>query len=294
MRRQPARRVRHLQAVAPDAAVLAVALDALAGLRLGRRRCRAPCASRPGAASAARDSRCRRSGPSSVWHEAQMPLPRSRTTGPWDLRPARWMRHLEPVVALGAEVLLLMALAALRGGDVQRHGDLGRLAGTPLTWQVLHVSGSCTPSWQRAQIDILFCDERDTASSVPGMTDVGVAGEALVAGLTQPLVIDADVADDDVLLDLRVGVALLAVGVADVAGDRTLVGVGRVQDEVGHALQIADEVVEDAGLGVALLAADAGAVVRGVLVGHHFGLDDVADVAGGDVVERREHRRRRS
>ena len=66
------------------------------------------------------------------------------------------------------KLLLLVAAAALLGVDLQGHGDLGRVAGTPLMWQVLHVSGSCLPSWQRAQIDILFCETRATSSRVPG------------------------------------------------------------------------------------------------------------------------------
>ena len=45
---------------------------------------------------------------------------------------------------------------------------LGAVAGTPLMWQVLHVSGSCLPSWQRAQIDILFWEVRAMSGCVPG------------------------------------------------------------------------------------------------------------------------------
>ncbi len=44
----------------------------------------------------------------------------------------------------------------------------GLLAGTPLMWQVPQVSGRWTPSWQRAQMDILFCEVLEMAGRVPG------------------------------------------------------------------------------------------------------------------------------
>ena len=109
-----------------------------------------------------------------------------------------------------------------------------------------------------------------------GMADVGVAGDALVAGLAQTRVVHADVVVDLVSLELRLGMALDAVVGPHGGRERALVGVGHVQDEVGEALEVPDEVVEHARLGVALLAAHAGAVVGGLLVGGDLGLDEVA------------------
>ena len=181
-----------------------------------------------------------------------------------------------------------MALGALARRHVQRHRDLGRVgrhaadvADVAVVRQLLAVVTA------RADRHLVLAGARDRGARA-GVRDVGVAGEALVAGLPQAGVVDADVADDDVLLDLAVRVTLRAVVGADEGRDGALIGVGDVEDEVRDTLDVADEVVEDAGLGVALLAPDAGAVVGRLLVRGDLGLDDVAGLAGVDAVHGRE------
>ena len=205
------------------------------------------------------------------------------------LHPARRVRHLEAVVAVGAErPCCWWHPAHCDGRDLALDGDVDLLrrraadvADVAVVGQLLAVVAA------RADRHLVLRHARHLELRAR-VADVGVAGDALVAGLAQARVVDADVVEHLVALDLRLGVALHAVVGAHDGGERPLVGVGDVQDEVGDALQVADEVVEHAGLGVALLAADAGAVVRRLLVGGHLGLDDVARGARVDAVDGRE------
>ena len=82
---------------------------------------------------------------------------------------------------------VVAASAQSRGVTLPVIGTLVSSGGTPPTWQTLQSSGSCLPSWQRAQIDILFWDTARDLELRARMRDVGVAGEALVAGLAQAL-----------------------------------------------------------------------------------------------------------
>src|SRR5450756_297836 len=283
VRRDPAGGMRHLQAVALDAAVLAVALDALLGVvqRVVAVMAR-PAAGMRHRQSVAADTELGVRLEVTRHADGLAPVEDDAAV---DIVPTFRVRHLQPVVALGAEGLLFVAAAALRGRDVQAHGDLGRgsrhaadVTGAARVGQLFAVVAA------RADRHLVLAAARHLEQRAR-VRDVGVAGQTLVARFAQALVVAAALAHDQVLLDLGLGMALHAVGRADIRGDRPLVLVGDVQDEVAGALQVADEVVEHARLGVALLAAHAGAIVRGLLVGGHLGFDDVAHLAGTDAVQ---------
>src|SRR5450756_627459 len=122
VRPDPAGGVRHLQAVARDAAVLAVALDALRLVlaRVAAVRAR-PAAGMRHRQSVAADAELgvllevtrHADGLASVEDDAAV-----------DIVPTFRVRHLQPVVALGAEGLLFVAAAALPAGDVPLDGDV--------------------------------------------------------------------------------------------------------------------------------------------------------------------------
>src|SRR5665647_2996694 len=284
--RQPAARMRHLQAVTADAAVLAVALHAL--LLVVERV--AAVVVQPGARMRHLQAVAVDAEPRVVLEMAAHAdgLAAAQDDGAVSLVPALRVRHLQAVVALGAEGAPGVALGALAGRDVQLHRDLGGgrrdaadVAQVAVVGELLAVVAAGTDR------HLVLRDARHLELRA-GVRDVGVAGEALVAGLAQPLVVDADAADHEVLLDLAVEVTLGAGVGAHVGGDGAFVSVRDVEDQVGRPLQVADEVVEDAVLGVALLATHAGLVVGGALVRVDLGLDDVAGLAGVDAVHRRE------
>src|SRR5664279_219248 len=103
-------------------------------------------------------------GSLSVWHEAQMPLPRSSTIGPCALVQPGGCGISRPLWHLVQKAFCWWHSRHWVAVSLRCIAILGLFAGTPLMWHVLQVSGSFTPSWQRAQIDILFCDVRETAS----------------------------------------------------------------------------------------------------------------------------------